>query len=224
MAKVTLLLNFMAVLILSTACHELTHAWLADRFGDDTPRRAGRMSLNPFVHIHPVFTVLAPAVMFWMGGGFFSAAWTPVTPSKMRRPHVHGLLVALGGPASNLVLAAAAFLVLAVLILLSGGFGEGTSPRMLGVLNLFYMAVHLNLFLALFNFLPVPPLDGSAVVGFLLPEGLREGWAGLRRHSLILFVVLSATGVLGKVLHPATDAAREVVDFGIRIVNGLAHG
>lgn len=222
--KVLDLLNFMTVLVLSTACHEFAHAWLADRFGDDTPRLHGRMSFNPFVHVHPIFTIALPAILFWTKGAFMAAAWTPVSPWKMRKPRLHGLLVSLGGPAANLAVSLGAFLVLAVGILAAGGIHEGTPDRGLRVFNLLYMAVQLNLFLAMFNLVPIPPLDGSDLVGFLLPADLRAHWEDFRRHSWILFGVLLVTGVLGKVLGPATEVVGSAVDFAVAVVNGVARG
>jgi Zn-dependent protease len=223
-AKVLGLLNFMTVLVLSTACHEFAHAWLADRFGDDTPRRHGRMTFNPFAHVHPIYTIALPAVLFWTSGAFMAAAWTPVNPSKMRRPRLHGLLVSLGGPAANLLVSLGAFLVLAAGILAVGGIHEGTPKGGLRVLDILYMAVQLNLFLAMFNLIPIPPLDGSDLVGFLLPARLRLHWEGFRRYAWIVFLILLATNVLDRVLGPATRIAGSAVEFAVAVVNGVARG
>ena len=183
------------------------------------------MSLNPFVHVHPIYTLLIPSVLFWTGGGFFAAAWTPVNPSRMRRPQVHGLLVSLGGPAANLVLAVGSFLVLAVAILVMGGIDRATPGNRLQILDLVYLGVQLNLFMAIFNLLPFPPLDGSEIVAFFLPPRMRAGWMDLRRHAWIVLLILMMSGALDRVLHPPLRVAGRVVDDGIALVNGLArHG
>jgi Zn-dependent protease len=220
--KVLDFVNFMAVLIFSTACHEFAHAGLADRFGDPTPRAHGRISFNPFVHVDPFFTVLLPAVLYWTGAGFMAAAWTPVDPSRMRKPHVHGLLTALAGPATNVVLAAFFFAVVAVHVLVIGGITPDTGDRHRDFAGVLVMAVRMNLFLAIFNFLPVPPLDGSNLVAFLLPPRLRARWEGLRRHAWILFAVLLMTGALEPILGPPMRAANALVGEGIAAVNSLA--
>lgn len=226
MAAVTIpeFVNFMSVLIVSTACHEAAHARLADRFGDDTPRMAGRISWNPFVHVHPIYTIALPAILFWTTGSYISAAFTPVNPSKMRNPRLHSLLVALGGPAMNLVLALVFFAALAGFVLAIGGYGPESLDREKNVLEVLFLGVHLNLFLACFNMLPVPPLDGSDLVGFLLPPRWHRHWVDLRRHAWLLFALLLLTGVLDKVLGPATRASGRVVAEALDVVNRFARG
>jgi Zn-dependent protease len=221
------LLAFLAVLVLSTACHEFAHAWCADRFGDDTPRRAGRISFNPFVHIHPIYTVLLPAVMFWssQGNSFMAAAWTPVQRANMRHPRVHGLLTALAGPATNLALAALFFIVLAVFLLAVGGIEPGGPvTRNVAFAMFLNMAVKMNLFLSIFNFLPIPPLDGSDLVAFVLPASLRVRWYEARRYAWVGFLVLMMTGVLNLVLDPPMRLADDAVGLGLHLVNGVALG
>jgi Zn-dependent protease len=218
------LANLMTVVILSTACHEFAHALTADHFGDQTPRRAGRITFNPFAHIHPIYTVALPAILYLVHGGFMAAAFTPVNPKNMRNPRLHGLLTALAGPATNLLLAVVGFVALAVLIFAVGGLGPESPRGTLHVFSFFEMAVRLNLLLALFNFLPIPPLDGSDLVGFVLPGRLRAWWYGVRSYATMLFVILLFTGCLEFLIGPALDGANGVLDAGIRLVNGLAHG
>jgi Zn-dependent protease len=218
------LLNLMAVVVLSTACHELAHAFTADHFGDDTPRRAGRITFNPLAHIHPIYTVALPAILYLTNGGFMAAAFTPVNTRNMRNPRLHGLLTALAGPATNLLLAVLGFLALAVLILAVGGLDQGTSRGTWHVFNLFEMAVRLNLLLAVFNFLPIPPLDGSDLVGFALPGRLRAAWYGMRSYATLVFAVLLFSGSLEFLIGPVVHVANGALDAGIRFVNGMAHG
>jgi Zn-dependent protease len=220
--KVLDLVNFMAILIVSTACHESAHARLAVRFGDETPREHGRISWNPFVHLHPIYTLLLPAVFYWQTGSYFAGAFTPVNPSRMRNPRLHSLLVALGGPATNFLLALLFFGVLSGYVISIGGLGHGTADHQRNLLGVLVMAVQMNLFLGIFNFLPVPPLDGSDIIAFFLPPRLRVRWIEFRRHAWILFVILMVTGVLDAVLGPAMKAADGVVWSAFERVNEYA--
>jgi len=188
------LLNFMVLLILSTALHEMAHARIADHFGDDTPRRAGRMTFNPFPHLDPMMSILLPAVLYASHGSVLAAAWTPVNPFRMRNPRVHGMLCALGGPAVNLVLMALATVALGV------GLAHGGPDSAL--VNLAETAVHLNAFLAVFNFLPVPPLDGSAVLEALLPRRFLPQFAALRRYGFLILIGLLLLGVVETMVIP----------------------
>lgn len=218
------LVNFLCVLVLSTAFHEMAHAWLADRFGDGTPREHGRMTLNPFAHIHPVYTVLLPAVFYWNGSGVFAAAWTPVNPARMRRPRLHRLLVALAGPGANLALAFAAFVVFAIALLLLAATGGTDSPRAQHMLGIVRLAVHLNVALAILNLVPIPPLDGADLVGFVLPPDLRASWERFRPYSWVLLVLLMATGMLERVLRPVLEVAGTIVAVGFAVVERIAGG
>lgn len=226
MAAVTLpdLVNFMAILVVSTACHESAHARLADRFGDGTPREAGRISWNPFVHLHPIYSLLLPAVVFWQTGGYIAGAFTPVNPSRMRNPRLHSMLVALAGPATNVLLAIVFFVALAGFLVAVGGVGRASPEGQLNVVHVLELAIEMNLFLALLNFLPIPPLDGSDIVAYLLPVRLRGYWIDFRRHAWIVLLVLMFTGVLGAILHPAMRFAGRWVAAAVHVVNEFARG
>jgi len=196
------LVNFLVVLILSTAFHEAAHAWLADRFGDDTPRRHGRLTLNPFPHLDPVMSVLVPGFLYAVSGGFVAAAWTPVNPWAMRDPRWHPVWTALGGPAANLVLGVAAMLALGVA--LAFGFAEAERIALL--------FVRVNVFLGVFNLIPVPPLDGANFVHAILPARWQPGFWELRRYGFIMLLALWYSGALDRTVFPLMDAAgREAV-------------
>lgn len=217
------LLNFMTILILSVAFHEAAHAWLADRFGDDTPRQHGRMTFNPFAHVHPILTIAIPAYFWWTTGGVLFMAMTPVRPWQMRKPRLHGMLTALGGPAASLLLGIAAFVVMVAFVALAGGTGE-MGEGATRALRLVKIAVLLNVFGAFFNLLPVPPLDGSSIVEFFLPRRFLPAWESYRSYSWIVFAILVLTDVLGKLLDPVLDATAEVVGLGISLGNWMARG
>jgi len=217
-ARLLELVNFLGVLVLSVAFHEAAHAWLADRFGDDTPREHGRMTLNPFAHVHPILTIALPAYFFWIthGRGWLFMASTPVRPWQMRRPRLHGMLTALGGPAASLLLGIACFVVMVAFVAFGGGEG-----RFLGILRL---AVGLNVFGAAFNLLPIPPLDGSSILEFFLPRSCLPAWNWIRSYSWVLFAVLMFTDVLGSLLQPVMEFTGLLVEVGVDLGKWMARG
>lgn len=189
-------LIYFGVLIPSIILHEVSHGAVALVFGDTTAKRAGRLTLNPIKHIDPFWTILVPAMMVLTTGQAFGMAKpVPVNPNAMRDPRNHGLLTSLAGPATNLVLAALAYVVF-----------RAVQPRgeMAEVIALFGVA---NVVLAVFNMLPIPPLDGSALVERLLPSRLLVPYLRIRKYSFFLFIGLFfvAGDLLGKVLDPAID-------------------
>ena len=186
----------LAVIVPSIILHEVAHGVAALRFGDDTAKRAGRLTLNPVAHIDPFGTVLLPALLaFTTGSAFGYAKPVPVNPSRMRRPRDHGLLVSLAGPATNVVLALLAALVYRVLT-------QSTSPTVVDFVVRFGV---INVILAAFNLLPIPPLDGSAMIERALPRRMLPRWHQVRQYSMavLLLIVLLLPQVLGTVFDAA---------------------
>lgn len=175
-------LTVLVPLWLSLSVHEWAHAWTANRLGDDTARLMGRMRVDPLVHVDWVGTVLLPLVGVPIGW----AKPVPVNPLRFRGVHQDtGLLLAAGaGPASNLVLALLAALVHRLVAL------APAHPVGSGLLALLAVAVPLNLGLAAFNLLPVPPLDGGRIVDGLVPYRWRPHWARLQVVGPFLLAAL----------------------------------
>lgn len=189
-------LLFLVVLMPSVILHEVAHGVTALGFGDDTAKRAGRLTLNPLPHIDPFGTVILPALLaFTAGGAFGYAKPVPVNASRMRRPRDHGLLVSLAGPATNIVLAVLAAVALRALVPTASDLA----------LDLVFRFGIINVVLAAFNLLPIPPLDGSAVVERLLPRRLLPQWRRLRQYAMpvLLLLVLLLPGALGRVFDVA---------------------
>lgn len=180
-------LVLIAVLVPSVIVHEVAHGVVALRFGDDTAKRAGRLTLNPLPHVDVFGTLLLPAMLAVSGVGVLGYAKpVPVDRRRLRRPRDHGLLVSLAGPATNVVLAVGAAFALRPLLPTDGPIDLGaiSIASMLAAFGL------VNVVLAAFNLLPVPPLDGSAVIERLLPARLVPGWLTLRRFSMPALLVL----------------------------------
>jgi Zn-dependent protease len=191
-------LIFFGVLFGSIILHEVSHGALALVFGDDTARRAGRLTLNPIAHIDIFGSIILPAILVLSGFGAFGwAKPVPVNVARLRSPRNQGLLVSLVGPAVNVVLA-----LLAALLFRTVGVHliPGSAPYW-AILYLGYA----NVILAAFNLIPIPPLDGSAVIERLLPRAWWPRYLQLRMVSLpvILLVVLLVPGVLSHIFNPA---------------------
>lgn len=185
-----------AVLVPSVVLHEVSHGAVALVFGDDTAKRAGRLTLNPIAHVDLFGTVILPALLALTGAGIFGYAKpVPVNPSRMRRPRDHGLVTSLAGPATNILLALVAAFGLRRLAAGGGLMLDSLFAEALVALGV------VNVVLAAFNLLPVPPLDGSAVIERVLPDRWLPAWAQLRQYSmgLLLVLVLVLPGVLGRI-------------------------
>jgi Zn-dependent protease len=170
----------LAVLIPAIILHEVSHGVVALAFGDDTAKRAGRLTLNPIAHVDPVGSVALPLLLAVVGAPIFGwAKPVPVNPRNLRNPRQQTLLVSLAGPATNIVLAIATGLVLR----------RATHSSL--PIDLAIQFGIINVVLATFNLIPIPPLDGSAVIERFLPTKWWPGWLRLRQYSLaILFLLL----------------------------------
>ena len=189
-----------AVVIPSIILHEVSHGVAALAFGDDTAKQAGRLTLNPVPHIDLLGTIILPAVLALSGGAVFGYAKpVPVNPSRMRHPQNDAVWVSLVGPGTNLLLALVAGLWIKVerfpLLALGGG------PWSMRIAYAFGL---INVTLAVFNLIPIPPLDGSSVVGRFLPKQWLPGWNQFRRWGVfvLLGLVLLKPAWIGDVLTP----------------------
>lgn len=189
-----------AVLLFSLTVHEAAHAWTAWRLGDSTARHLGRISLNPVVHIDPIGTLLLPIVAMATGAPLIGwAKPVPVDTRRLGHPRRDFMLVAAAGPASNLVLAVAAALVLRLVPDgAAGGAFEVAGP----IARVAALALQVNLLLALFNMIPVPPLDGGNVLGGVLGGAWRERYEALRPYGVFILYGLMFTGALGAIIGP----------------------
>lgn len=189
------------VLLFSLTVHELAHAWTADRLGDPTARLLGRVSLNPIVHADPIGTILFPILA--LVGGFPLIGWAkpvPVNVGRLRRHRQDFVLVSIAGPVANLLLAAGAAIALRALAF--GAPGAGGSTVTAPLASIATQALELNLLLAVFNLIPIPPLDGGNVLSGLLPRSVSGAFDMVRPYGFLLLYVLMFTGTLGRIVTP----------------------
>ena len=191
------------VLLFSLTVHEMAHAWTADRLGDPTARLLGRVSLNPIVHADLIGTVVFPLVS--MISGAMLIGWAkpvPVTLRYLRHPRRDYMLVAAAGPVSNLVLAVFAAILLAIVPVSPQTMGE--SNVSVPIATLLTRLVNLNVLLAVFNMLPIPPLDGGNVLAGLLPPNLAELLNKVRPYGFVLlYALILSNGFSYIVIPPA---------------------
>jgi Zn-dependent protease len=200
-------LLFFAVLVPSIILHEVSHGAVAYVFGDDTAARAGRLSLNPIKHVDPFGTLILPALLvFTTGRAFGYAKPVPVNVRRLRHPRNEGLLVSLAGPLVNVVLAGGAVLALRDLAPISTICTEALGAWPI-LWRLVFLLSFANVLLAVFNILPIPPLDGSALVERMLPMSWWPRWLQFRQYSMpiLLVVVLLFPQILNHVFSPAEN-------------------
>ena len=190
-----------AVLIGSLTFHEAAHAWTANRLGDPTARLLGRLSLNPVVHIDVIGTLVFPLLAIVTGIPLIGwAKPVPVMMRNLRRPRRDFAIVALAGPVSNLILATVAATIFAAL----PGDAGNTAGGVL-VVNAFLLFIVVNVLLAVFNLIPVPPLDGGNVLLGVLPEPLAVVVDKLRPYGFLLLYILMFTGILSAIVFPVRN-------------------
>lgn len=204
----------LVVFLFAISVHESAHAWTASRCGDPTARMLGRVSLNPIRHIDPIGTVVLPLVAAISGIPVLGwAKPTPVDPRNFRNPVMDDILVSVAGPVSNFIVATGALLLLGILSLSSPAAHEliaglqfgvqagGPDSALTPIAILLYELMLINIVLAVFNLIPVPPLDGSHVLRHFLPDPARMVYDRIGIFGLIALVYLGG-GLLGSLIRP----------------------
>lgn len=191
------------IVLFSVISHEVAHGFAAFKLGDPTARRMGRLTFNPLPHVDPLGSVILPLVLFFIGSPvlFAWAKPVPVNPLYFRHPKRGMMLVALAGPATNLLIA---------LVLTGVMHGVGTSlPPSVQVAIL--TGIILNLALMVFNALPVPPLDGSRVVARFLSGEAYRAYVQIERYGMFIIIGLMYLGVIQRILIPAVAWAAQIL-------------
>ena len=180
-----------AIVLMSLTVHEAAHAWTADRLGDPTARSLGRVSFNPIVHIDLIGTVILPLLAAISNLPIIGwAKPVPVDIRRLRHPRRDFVLVAAAGPASNILLAIGGAIIIHLLSMPT----YGSSPLLLWI--------EINIMLAVFNLVPVPPLDGGNVLAGLLPPSAAAVFYNMRPFGFIILYMLMFTGILAEMIMP----------------------
>ncbi len=194
-------------ILLALTIHEFSHGYVAYRLGDPTAKSMGRLTLNPLKHLDPLGTL----AFFIIKIGW--AKPVPVNPAYFHNPRKDMLWVALAGPASNLILAILSALAVKVVWFIAANISYSPlAEAILVPLNQVLMAsVWINLVLCIFNFLPIPPLDGSRILAGILPPHLARSYESIERYGFILILVLAFSGLLSKMIMPVIGFARNIL-------------
>ncbi|NNE65626.1 MAG: site-2 protease family protein [Pyrinomonadaceae bacterium] len=215
---------FLVVLLLAVSVHEAAHAWVSYKFGDDTAFMLGRVTLNPIKHTDPIGTLLIPCVAFLLGalGGAYARVpligWgkpTPVNPSKWSNYKWGNFSVSIAGVVANILLVFAG-LIIAKIIMLSGvastEFFNGRTPSGNPFVMFTEKLMLLNLSLAVFNLLPIPPLDGGKILSSFLPESFQPVLDMIEQFGFIILLFLIWQGVFGYIISPFFFLLLSIID------------
>lgn len=192
------------VVLFAITIHEASHGWAAYKMGDPTAYAMGRITLNPIAHIDPVGTILLPLILVVMGAPPFGwAKPVPVNPMNLRDPRRDNLIISAAGPLSNFSVAFIALMVIKLFKILNPGLlytYRGLSGPAEGIFMILYLTVIINVILAVFNLIPIPPLDGSGVLMGLISEEAAEKYEQIRPYGFIILLILIMTGFIGRIL------------------------
>jgi Zn-dependent protease len=214
-------LLLLPMLLFSVVAHEYAHAWMAYREGDTTAHDLGRLTLNPIPHIDPIMSVIVPVLLWKLSGGTFTfgaAKPVPINPRNFRHYRRGDILVSSAGIVMNLILA-----VIAALLFAGVGLLADVAPALSGTLEILQqmmgMGIMLNVFLAFFNLMPIPPLDGSHILYHALPPALGEQYRRLGRYGfLVLMLTFAIPGLWSRLLWPVGFVGR----FAMSALGGYA--
>lgn len=193
------------VVLFAITVHEASHGWAAFKMGDPTAYHMGRITLNPIRHIDPIGTILLPAMLIIMGAPPFGwAKPVPVNPLNLKDPRRDNLIISIAGPVSNISVAVMAFIVLKILMRINPGLlysgGGGFSSLLSPLITIVYYTIVINVILAFFNLIPIPPLDGSGVVMGLISEEAAQKYEQIRPYGFFILILLIMTGFIGRIL------------------------
>lgn len=202
-------ISLMVVPVLAAVTfHEVAHGWVADRLGDPTPRLAGRLTFNPLRHLDPIGTLV-----FFLTRMIGWARPVPVNPFNFRDPQRDMMWVALAGPSANLLLALLCGLLYRALMSIPLSASSPLVKVLVPLLLMLHIGVVVNLGLALFNLLPVPPLDGGRILAGLLPRDKAALFSKVEPYGFLILLLLIFGGVVKVVLYPT-------IEFGVRLIIG----
>ncbi len=211
----TIAIQFM-VILLALSVHESAHAWMAERFGDPTGRLQGRITLNPIAHIDPIGTVIFPIILALIGAPVFGwAKPVMINPLNLKNPRKDGIFIAAAGPVSNIIMAILGIVFFLLLkntgfigsIYVSGRIAEAVTILLLNL-------ILINIFLAIFNLLPIPPLDGSKILEGILEGEALNAYKKIEPYGFIILMAVIYLKVFDYLASPIINFVMRILFYG----------
>ena len=201
------------VVLFAISIHESAHAWMADKFGDPTAKNQGRITLNPIAHIDLIGTIIFPLLLALAGAPVFGwAKPVMVNPYNLRDPRRANIFISAAGPGSNVIsafLGIILFLLLKNMGVFKGSVGSGIEI----LLYIFFFFIIINIYLAIFNLIPIPPLDGSGIIEGVLKGEALYNYQKIKPYGFIILLLIIYAGVLDVVANP-------IISFILNILRG----
>lgn len=205
---------YLPILFFSVIAHEFAHGYAALRCGDDTAYLLGRLNFNPLKHIDIMGTLVVPFILYMLNAPMFGwAKPVPVNYYRLRGGKRDIALVSLAGPLTNICLMLIAALLLKIFII--------AAPTAVIVMKVLLYTIMINLVLAVFNLVPIPPLDGSKIVSYFLPEPLASKYLRLERYGFFILIILVMSGGLSKIITPVFNLIFNLIFSFIGVPYGL---
>lgn len=212
-------------LLLAITFHEISHGWVANKLGDPTARQMGRLTINPIAHIDIFGTIIMPIILFIFSQGSFSFGYAkpvPVNPFNLKNPKRDMALVSIAGPITNIILAALSILLALIAISVSPGLPDFLSSKILTpISHMLNFSVTINIFLAAFNLIPLPPLDGGRVLMGLLPERYAYSLSRIEPYGFIILMILIFLGITDYFVIPLALAIKALLIIIFSPLGGL---
>jgi Zn-dependent protease len=213
MHKTLMIIIQFGVVLFAISIHESAHAWMADKFGDPTAKNQGRITLNPIAHIDLIGTIIFPLLLALAGAPVFGwAKPVMVNPYNLRDPKRANIFISAAGPGSNVISAFAGivlFLILKNMGVFKGSAGSGIEI----LLYIFFFFIIINIYLAIFNLIPIPPLDGSGIIEGVLKGEALYNYQKIKPYGFIILLVIIYAGVLDVIANP-------IISFILNILRG----
>ena len=205
---ISTLFVFVIPVIFAVTVHEVAHGWVANRFGDQTAKSMGRLTLNPIKHIDPVGTIVVPAIMYFTSGFIFGwAKPVPVNWRNLGHPRRDMAIVAIAGPIANLLMLL--FWAMSAKVIVSLGNDSNYLTQLLFIMC--SIGITINIVLMILNLFPILPLDGGRILTAMLPRNLAITFSRLEPYGLIILVVLLLSGILWKILLPLIGGTQSLI-------------
>ncbi len=202
------------IVLISLTFHEFSHGFISAKLGDPTPRYSGRLTLNPIAHLDPVGAILMVLT------GFGWAKPVPINPSYYKNPKRGMAITAAAGPLSNLVLAFISMLIYTILYIAAIKTQAIPASVLTNVGSFLYLLASVNLCFLVFNLIPIPPLDGSRILGLFLSESAYFKLQQFERYSFILIILLSLGGVFSNIIGTGVDFFMNII---LNVCNAILH-